>query len=410
MTARPASYRLTNCQVATLCPDDAPWGLIPDGTIVVAGELLAWVGSENDLPAEFSSLPTVDLDRRLVTPGLIDCHTHLIYGGNRADEFEQRLAGASYTDIARAGGGILSTVRATREASDQQLLETATRRAMAAMRQGVTTLEVKTGYGLDRETELRLLRVAGQLAEQVPIDICITLLAAHALPPEFAGRADEYVDHICLELLPAAVGLCESVDVFCESIAFSLEQSRRVLEAAGQLGFSLKIHAEQLSNQGGAAMAASLGALSADHLEYLDEPGVRAMAAHGTVATLLPAAFYFLRETQKPPLDLLRRHGVTIAVASDANPGSAPVESRQVVLNMACTLFGMTVREAVFGMTGGAAAALGKAETIGRLQAGFQADLAVWDVTTPAELAYWIGKNTCVAVWKSGERIHETSL
>lgn len=325
----------------------------------------------------------------VVTPGLIDCHTHLVFGGQRADEFEQRLEGASYAEIARAGGGIISTVRATRGASENELFERAAPRLQSLIADGVTTVEIKSGYGLTVADELKMLRVARRLGAAYPVNVVTTLLGAHAIPPEYADDADAYIDLICHEMIPAAVAenLVDAVDVFCEHIAFSVAQCERVFAAAQQHGLPIKAHAEQLSNLGGAAAAARYGALSADHIEYLDETGIRAMKEAGSVAVLLPGAFHTLRETQYPPVDGLRQHGVPMAIATDGNPGSSPLFQPTLMLNLACTLFRLTPQEALAGMTGHAARALGDGKR-GRLVAGAPADLCIWDIDTPAELAY----------------------
>jgi imidazolonepropionase len=327
----------------------------------------------------------------VMTPGLIDCHSHLVYAGNRAEEFEQRLEGVSYAEIAKAGGGILSTVRATRAASEDELLAQSLPRLQALLADGVTTLEIKSGYGLSTQDELKMLRVARRLGELLPVRVITTLLAAHALPPEFAHDSDGYIRLVCEEIIPAAAaeGLADAVDVFCEHIGFSPAQCERVFQAAQRHGLPIKAHAEQLSNQGASALVARFGGLSADHIEFLDEAGVQAMAAAGTVATLLPGAFHCLRETQLPPIELLRQYGVPMAVASDANPGTAPICFPTLNLNLACTLFRLTPREALAGMTAHAARALGKSE-LGRIAVGHPADLCLWDVQQPAELAYAI--------------------
>ncbi|MCR4511265.1 imidazolonepropionase [Pseudomonas sp. 32.2.56] len=325
----------------------------------------------------------------VMTPGLVDCHTHLVYAGNRAAEFEQRLEGVSYAEIAKAGGGILSSVRATRAASEDELLAQSLPRVQALLDDGVTTLEIKSGYGLTVDDELKMLRVARRLGELLSLRITTTLLGAHALPPEFAGDSDGYIALVCNEMIPAAVaeGLVDAVDVFCENIAFSPTQCELVFQAAQRHGLPIKVHAEQLSNQGGSALAARYQGLSADHIEFLDEAGVQAMAAAGTVATLLPGAFHTLRETQLPPIALLRQHGVPMAVASDANPGTSPICFPTLILNLACTLFRLTPREALAGMTAHAARALGRPD-LGRIAVGVPADLCLWDVQQPAELAY----------------------
>lgn len=380
-----------HARLVTLAPPQG-WGLIDQGTLLTRGERIEWVGAEADLPAGLDIAQRHDLGGALVTPGLIDAHTHLVYGGDRAREFELRLQGASYEEIARAGGGIVSTVAATRAASDDQLWQSARHRALALMAEGVTTLEVKSGYGLSAEHEARCLRVARRLGAELPLTVRTTCLSAHALPPEFAGRADEYIDAVCA-WLPAlhAEGLADAVDAFCERIAFSPAQTQRVFEVARGLGLPVKLHAEQLSDQGGAALAASFGALSCDHLEYLSEAGISAMAQAGTVAMLLPGAYYFLRETKLPPIAALRAAGVPIAIATDHNPGSSPTLSPLLMLNMACTLFRLTPEEALRGMTQHAAHALGLADR-GQLLAGRRADLAVWGVNHPNELAYAFGQ------------------
>jgi imidazolonepropionase len=380
---------LTNATLATMVPG-APYGLVAVGAVAIRDGRIAWAGPAADCPIR--DLPAQDLGGRLVTPGLIDCHTHIVHGGNRAREFELRLEGASYEEIARAGGGIVSTVRATRAASDDALLAGALAHADALIAEGATVIEVKSGYGLDRDTELRMLRTARRIAEVRPVRIRTSFLGAHAVPQ--GVDADTYIDTICIPTLHAAAaeGLVDAVDGFCERIAFSPAQIARVFDTAHALGLPVKLHAEQLSNLGGAALAASYGALSADHLEYLDERGVAAMAAAGTVAVILPGAFYTLRETQAPPIALLRAAGVPMAVATDCNPGSSPMSSLLLAMNMACTLFRLTPEEALAGATRNAARALGL-DDCGTIEPGKRADLAVWDVEHPAELAYRIGFN-----------------
>ncbi|MCY4743480.1 imidazolonepropionase [Pelomonas sp. UHG3] len=376
-------------RLATLAGERG-WGLIDDGALLVGDDgLLHWVGPSAEAPPADE---VVELHGALVTPGLVDCHTHLVYGGNRAQEFEQRLHGASYADIARAGGGIRSTVAATRAASEAELLASATRRAQALMREGVTTLEVKSGYGLDAGTEARMLRVARQLRG---VDVRTTYLGAHALPPEFSD-ADAYIDAVCA-WLPAlhAEGLVDAVDAFCENIAFSPAQVARVFEAAGRLGLAVKLHAEQLSDQGGAALAARHGALSCDHLEFLSSAGIQAMAQAGSVAVLLPGAFYALRETRLPPVQALRDAGVPIAIATDHNPGSSPTLSPLLMLNMACVLFRLTPEEAWRGITVHGARALGLRDR-GQLVAGQRADFCLWDGAHPRELAACFGHNPLI--------------
>ena len=368
---------------------------------MTVGDTIRWIGAHSDLPVDLEDdlgirlVNEVDLGGALLTPGLVDCHTHLVYGGHRAAEFELRLEGVSYEAIARSGGGIRSTVSATRSATDEDLFEQACSRARTLMSQGVTTIEVKSGYGLSEHHEARSLRCARRVAKALGLTIRTTCLAAHAIPPEFEGRPDDYIEAVCA-WLPNwhAEGLVDSVDAFCERIAFSLDQVRRVFECARQLGLPVKLHAEQLSDQGGAALAAEFGALSCDHLEWVSEAGIAAMAAAGSVAVLLPAAFYFLRETQVPPVAALRRAGVPIALATDHNPGSAPLLSPPLVFNLACTLFRLTPEEALRGMTVHAARALGLSDR-GVLAAGMRADFAVWDLNHPAELAYWIGHQAC---------------
>ena len=378
---------LTNATLATM---SGGYGLIEDAGLVVEEGSIVWLGPMSRLPLR--DLPVHNLGGRLVTPALIDCHTHLVFAGNRAQEFELRLNGASYEDVARAGGGIVSTVRATRAASEDELFAQALHRLDAMLAEGTGTVEIKSGYGLDLETELRMLRVARRLGRARSVTVRTTFLGAHAVPPEYAGRADDYLSDAALPALRAAhaEGLVDAVDAFCEGIAFSPAQVARVFAEALALGLPVKLHAEQLSNLGGAALAARHGALSADHLEYLDEDGVRAMAAAGTVAVILPGAFYTLRETQSPPIALLRQHGVQMAVATDCNPGSSPMTSLTLAMNMACTLFRMTPQEALLGTTAHAARALGMTDR-GRIAPGLRADLAVWDATHPAELSYRIG-------------------
>ena len=382
------------------------YGAIEDGAIAVAGGRIHWVGESALLPAEIPAGVIVhSAAGRWLTPGLIDCHTHLVYGGDRAREFEQRLTGVSYEEIARQGGGIVSTVSATRAASEDQLVESAAHRLAALTAEGVTTIEIKSGYGLDGDTELKMLRAARRLGENHGVDVVTSFLGAHALPAEYAGRGDDYIAFVCDEVMPrvAELGLADAVDAFCEGIGFTVAQTERVFEKARALGLPVKLHAEQLSDLGGTALAARFRALSADHLEYVSESSIEAMAGSGTVAVLLPGAFYFLRETRKPPVDVFRRHGVPIAIATDSNPGSSPVGSILLMLNMACTLFQMTPEEALTGVTRHAATALGRADEVGSLRAGMQADFVLWDIDHPAELSYRIGFNPCHRVIKAGE-------
>ena len=383
-----------HARLATLDPVRPGIGLMEDAAIASRGGRIAYLGPDADLPADAKTDIEVDCRGRLITPGLVDCHTHIVYGGNRAAEFEQRLAGASYREIAEAGGGIVSTVRATRAASQEALVSAALPRVERLMAEGVTTIEIKSGYGLDRETEGRMLAAARHLGRLRDISVRTTFLGAHALPPEAVGK-DQYIDLLCAETLPslAGDGLLDAVDAFCETIAFSPEQCGRVFDAARRLGLPVKLHADQLSNGGGARLAAEHGALSADHLEYTDEAGAAAMARSGTVAVLLPGAYYVLREPQAPPVDLFRRHGTAMAVATDCNPGSSPLTSLLLAANMAATLFRLTVDECLAGITREAARALGLQKEIGTLELGKACDLAIWNVERPAELVYMIGFN-----------------
>jgi imidazolonepropionase len=384
---------LIDCHVATMDPAvDAPFGAIMNGAIAIQDGRVVRVGRRAEL-AGYRAASVEPLGGAWVTPGLVDCHTHLVFGGDRSAEFEQRLHGATYEEIARAGGGISSTVAATRRATSEQLIASATERLNTLIRGGVTTVEIKSGYGLDTATELRMLEVARALGERERVRVTPTLLALHALPPELRDNRGEYVRQAVEETLPAAAGagLAATVDAFAEGIGFTIDEVRELFVAASRLGLRVKLHAEQLSNLNGAAMAAEFGALSADHLEHADEAAVIAMAKAGMVAVLLPGAFYALSETKKPPVDLLRRHGVPMAVATDCNPGTSPVLSPTLMLNMACTLFRLTPEEALAGMTREAARALGLEEEVGTISTGKSADLCVWQVSRPAELCYWIG-------------------
>ena len=383
-----------NAQIATMT-SDKPYGLIENGAVAISNGMIKWVGPEKDLPVEFNGLPENDLGGRLVTPALIDCHTHLVYGGSRATEFELRLKGASYEEISRSGGGILSTVTATRTATEEELFSQSLPRFDALLAEGVGTVEIKSGYGLDLETEIKMLRVARKLGMERNVRVKTSFLGAHAIPQEFKGKADAYIDFVCEEILPVVYdeNLADAVDGFCENIAFSTKQISRVFDKATALGLPVKLHAEQLSNLGGAALAANYGALSADHLEYLDESGVQAMAKSGIVAVVLPGAFYTLRETQLPPLNSLRKAGVPLAIATDCNPGSSPLTSILLCMNMACTLFRMTPEEALAGVTRVAAHALGIGSEVGTIEVGKKAEFAVWNVDQPAELAYRMGYN-----------------
>ncbi|WP_339496588.1 imidazolonepropionase [Pseudomonas canadensis] len=379
-----------HCHVATMA--HGKYSIIEDAAMVTVGSLIEWIGPRSQAPtADYAQVH--DLQGAWVTPGLIDCHTHTVFGGNRSGEFEQRLEGVSYAEIAAKGGGIASTVRATRAATEDELFASAEKRLRSLLRDGVTTVEIKSGYGLDLANERKMLRVARRLGEALPVSVRATCLAAHALPPEYKDRADDYIEHICAEMLPAlaAEGLVDAVDAFCEYLAFSTEQVERVFKVAQQLGLPVKLHAEQLSSLHGSSLAARYQALSADHLEFMTEEDAIAMAASGTVAVLLPGAFYFLRETQLPPMDALRKHGVKIAIASDLNPGTSPALSVRLMLNMACTLFRMTPEEALAGATQHAATALGMGDTHGSLEVGKVADFVAWQIDRPADLAYWLG-------------------
>lgn len=389
---------LTNATLATVGTTGNRSTMNGPNAIVVQDSSIAWVGKSGDIPREYHSHDSIDVARRLITPGLIDCHSHLVFGGNRANEFELRLKGASYAEIAQAGGGILSTVRATRDATEASLLENALTRVNALLHEGVCTIEIKSGYGLDADTELKMLRVARQIAKVRPVRIRTSFLGAHAIPPEYRGQADQYIEQVCLPTLLAAheAGLVDAVDGFCEGIAFSVEQMERIFEAAKSLGLPVKLHAEQLSRLGGTQLAARYRALSADHLEYATELDAQAMAQAGSVAVLLPGAFYTLHEKQLPPVDAFRAHRVPMAVATDSNPGSSPLCSILLAMNMACTLFRLTPDEALAGVTEHAAQALGLDDT-GVIAAGKRADLAIWDIDHPNELAYRIGFNP---LWK----------
>ncbi|MGA8601171.1 MAG: imidazolonepropionase [Beijerinckiaceae bacterium] len=391
------------CRLATLSSSRPGLGIIEDGIIASRGGRIVYAGAAADASSLLDAQERIDCDGRWITPGLIDCHTHLVYGGDRAGEFEQRLAGVSYEEIARAGGGILSTVRATRQASEDELVASARPRLAALMAEGMTTIEIKSGYGLELETERRQLRAARRLGRECPINVRTTFLGAHALPPEAKGDTAEYIETLCRDMLPtlAAEHLADAVDAFCESIAFSPEETAQVFSAARALGLPVRLHADQLSNLGGATLAARFGALSADHLEYASDEGVAAMAGAGTVAVLLPGAFYFIREKQVPPVDSFRRHGVPMALATDSNPGSSPLTSLLLAMNMGATLFRLTVDECIAGVTREAARALGMMTEVGSLEAGKWCDLAIWDIERPAELVYRMGFNPLHArVWR----------
>jgi imidazolonepropionase len=403
-----ADLVITDVNLATMDSNvDAPYGAIEQGALIIKDDKIAWLGKQSDLP-EFDALatPVINAKGQWLTPGLIDCHTHILFAGNRAGEFEQRLNGVSYQEIAQQGGGIASTVRATREADEETLFVAGKNRLNSLLSEGVTTVESKSGYGLDLDTEIKLLEVNKVLNDNHPVDIQSTFLGAHALPPEFKHDSDAYIDLVCDVMLPrvAELNLADAVDVFCENVGFSYAQTKRVFEKARQLGLPVKCHAEQLSNQHGTELVAEFKGLSADHIEYLDEVGVKAMADAGTVAVLLPGAFYFLRETQMPPIELLRQYKVSMAIASDFNPGTAPLCSLRLMLNMGCTLFRLTPEETLQGVTVNAAKALGLADR-GMLKVGMRADLALWDIATPAQLSYQFGVNELSNLWISGKLI-----
>ncbi|MBG6219691.1 imidazolonepropionase [Janthinobacterium sp. CAN_S1] len=378
------------------------YGELLDAAIAVKDGRIAWLGPGKELPA--SAATVLDGQGCWLTPGLIDCHTHIVHAGNRSDEFEARLNGASYEDISRAGGGIMSTVRATRAASDDELLRQSLPRVLALLAEGVTTLEIKSGYGLEMDSEAKMLRVARRIAEKLPLTVRTTFLGAHALPPEYTGRADAYIDLLCAQMLPklAGDGLVDAVDAFCERIGFTPAQTQRMFDAAQALNLPVKLHAEQLSDQGGAALVARYAGLSADHLEFLSEEGIAAMAEHGTVAVLLPGAYYFLREMQQPPVAALRAAGVPMAVSTDCNPGTSPMTSLLLAMNMACTLWRLTPQEALAGCTLHAARALGLQHETGSLVVGKRADFALWRIARPADLAYALGLNPCVGAVHGG--------
>jgi imidazolonepropionase len=391
------------CRLATLSPSRQGLGLTDDGLIAAGDGRIVYAGAAAEAPSALDAKKRIDCAGRWITPGLIDCHTHLVYGGNRAHEFEQRLAGASYEEIARAGGGIVSTVKATRQASTDELVTAALPRLDALIAEGVTTIEIKSGYGLELDTDRRQLQAARRLAGERPISVRTTFLGAHTVPSEMAGNKQAYIDAVCNEMLPAiaAEGLADAVDAFCEGIAFSAEQTAQVFTTAKALGLPVRLHADQLSNLHGAALAARFGALSADHLEYADEDGVAAMARAGTIAVVLPGAFYFIREQQIPPIAAMRRHGVPIALATDSNPGTSPLTSLLLTMNMGATLFRLTVDECIAAVTREAARALGLFDQTGSLDAGKSCDLAIWDIERPAELVYRMGFNPLHArVWR----------
>ncbi len=396
----------TNVNLATMTEGAKGYGAIENGAIAIANGKIAWLGTEAQLPDfDLNTVKVIDGGGTWLTPGLVDCHTHIVYGGNRANEFEMRLEGKSYQEIANAGGGIISTVKATRAASEEALFKSALKRLKALHQQGVTSIEIKSGYGLDTDNEIKMLKVAKRLGETLPVTVLKTFLGAHALPTEYKDRADEYIDLVCEEMIPkiSASKLVDAVDVFCEGIGFNLTQTEKVFAAAKAHNLPVKVHAEQLSNLGGTELAAKYQALSSDHIEFLDEAGVKAMKSADMTAVLLPGAFYFLRETQLPPMELLRKHGVSMAIATDANPGSSPINSIQLMLNMACTLFRLTPAEALAGVTCHGAKALGLSGKKGQLAVGYDADIACWDIEQPAELCYQFGVNPLVNLIQAGK-------
>jgi imidazolonepropionase len=399
---------LTDARIATMQADASDYGVIDDGVIALAGGSIAWVGSSLELP-DNPALETRSLDRRWVTPALIDCHTHLVFGGDRAAEFEQRLQGASYEDIARAGGGILSTVRATREADSAELFDAALPRLNSIIASGAATVEIKSGYGLDVDSEIKMLEVARNLGAESDATIRVTLLAAHAIPPEYSSDPDKYIDLICGELIPAVAknGLADAVDAYCETIAFSSEQVARVFDAAREHGLPVKLHADQLSDGGGAALAANYSAMSADHLEYTPATGISAMAKSGTVAVLLPGAYLTLNETQQPPIETMRSEGVPMALATDCNPGTSPLTSVREAMALGCRVFSLTPGECLAGTTRVAAKALGLDDR-GTIEAGKKADLAVWDIEHPRDLSYWLGRQPLAGLFIAGRDVSLT--
>ncbi|AOE49681.1 imidazolonepropionase [Kangiella sediminilitoris] len=400
---KPFDYIIHNVNIATVSEkysdENNSYGIIEDGCIGVNGGIIGYLGAYDE---ELEADEYIDAEGQWLTPGLIDCHTHIVYGGNRANEFEMRLNGADYEEIAKAGGGILSTVKATREATEADLFRSAAKRLKSFMKEGVTTIEIKSGYGLDTDNEIKMLKVAKMLQQKFPVRVSSTFLGAHALPPEYRDSPDEYINLVCNEMMPkiAELGLAESVDAFCENIGFSYEQTEKIFNAAQEHGLSVKLHAEQLSDQSGAGLAADYKALSADHLEYLSEESIQKMAKSGTVAVLLPGAFYFLRETKLPPIEELRVAGVPIAIASDSNPGTSPAQSLLLMLNMACTLFRLTPLEALQGVTINAAKALKLDQQIGSLEIGKKAELALWDIDHPNQLSYQLGGSPLSKIFK----------
>lgn len=402
---KPFDYLIHNVNIASMASND-DYGIIENACIGVKSGVIQFVGIQEQLTdpdnLESNAETLINAHNQWLTPGLIDCHTHLVYGGNRANEFEMRLNGASYEEIAKAGGGILSTVKATRAASEQELFESAAKRLKSLLKEGLTTIEIKSGYGLDTEAEIKMLKVARRLGKEFPVRVSTTFLGAHALPPEYKDRSDDYIDLVCNEMLPtiAELELADAVDAFCENIGFSYQQTQRVFATAKQLGLPVKLHAEQLSDQSGAGLAADFNALSADHLEYLSQESIDKMAQSGTVAVLLPGAFYFLRETKLPPIKALRDKQVPMAIATDSNPGTSPAESLLLMLNMACTLFRMTPLESLQGVTVNAAKALGLSKEIGTLEVGKKADMVLWDIEHPNQLSYQLGGSNWARTFK----------
>ena len=402
---QPASLVFKNVRIATFDGTGQDCGELLDHTLGVIDDRIAWILPDDQAIRYSGSANVVDAGGHWLTPGLIDCHTHLVYGGNRATEWQRRLNGDSYEAIAGSGGGIVSSVRATRKADLQQLVDSASKRLSRLMQEGVTTVEIKSGYGLDLENELKMLQAARQLAQTHRVNVVTTLLAAHTIPAEFQGRSDAYIDLVCDTIIPAAVHCCDCVDVFCESIAFDVPQCVRVFEAAQRHRLDIKVHAEQLSHTGIAVQAAAMGALSVDHLEYLTAEDCQQMADLPTVATLLPGAYYCLNETQQPPIEALRKNGIAMAVATDCNPGSSPLTSLLLAANMSCNLFGLTAEEALIGITRNAAKALGRSDRFGTLRPGMQADLVIWDVDSLPEIVYGIGHNPCHSVYHKGQQV-----
>ncbi|MGB0936221.1 MAG: imidazolonepropionase [Colwellia sp.] len=398
---------LTNVNLATMTDGSRSYGEILMGAIAISDGKIVWLGKQEDVPNfDENKVEVINGQGKWVTPGLVDCHTHIVFGGQRANEFEMRLQGKSYQEIAESGGGIVSTVNATRNASEDTLLASALKRLTALHNEGVTTVEVKSGYGLDVENELKMLRVAKALETKLPVTIRRTFLGAHALPLEYKDDPDGYIDLVCNDMMPKVVEneLADTVDVFCENIGFDLAQTERVFAAAKNHGLNIKVHAEQLSDLGGTQLAASYNALSSDHIEFLSEAGVKAMSEADMTAVLLPGAFYFLRETQLPPVDLLRKYNVNMAIATDVNPGSSPICSLQLMLNMACTFFRLTPAEALAGVTCHGAKALGLASSKGQLKVGYDADIALWDINQPAELCYQYGVNPLNGLIQNGQK------